>query len=268
MKYLLALLLLTITTILVGEAPSTIQVMVLGTYHMGNPGLDLHNVKADDVTKPERQKELAEVADQLAKFNPTKIALERVSKSEDFTDEKYAAFKIEDLATNRDERYQIGYRLAKLLNHSKVYAIDEDSDTIDYFPYGAVEKFAKENGKEKLLANMNDEVGNKVKSFSDSQQSKSVKELLLSLNDPNEIKADQGWYYNLLQFSNHASQPGAELNAYWYMRNAKIFSKLNLVAKPGDRIVVLFGSGHNYWLRHFAQQTPGYVLVEPSQYLK
>ena len=268
MKHLLALLSLTLTTIVVAEMPSSIQVMVLGMYHMGNPGLDLHNVQADDVTKPERQKELAEVAEQLAKFNPTKIALERVSKSEDFTDEKYSAFRIEDLATNRDERYQIGYRLAKLLNHSKVYAIDEDSDTIDYFPYGAVEKFAKENGKEKLLADMNDEVGKKVKSFSDSQKSKSVKELLLSLNDRNEINADQGWYYNLFQFSNYESQPGAELNAYWYMRNAKIFSKLNLIAKPGDRIIVLFGSGHNYWLRHFAQQTPGYVLVEPGQYLK
>jgi hypothetical protein len=268
MKYLLALLSLTLTTIVVAEMPSSIQVMVLGMYHMGNPGLDLHNVQADDVTKPERQKELAEVAEQLAKFNPTKIGLERVSKSEDFTDEKYAAFRTEDLATNRDERYQIGYRLAKLLNHSKVYAIDEDSDTIDYFPYGAVEKFAKENGKEKLLADMNDEVGKKVKSFSDSQKSKSVKELLLSLNDRNEINADQGWYYNLFQFSNYGSQPGAELNAYWYMRNAKIFSKVNLIAKPGDRIMVLFGSGHNYWLRHFAQQTPGYVLVEPGQYLK
>ena len=268
MKYLLALLLLTIVTIVVAQTPSSIQVMVLGMYHMGNPGLDLHNVKADDVTKPQRQKELAEVADQLAKFHPTKIALERVSKSEDFSDDKYAAFKIEDLATNRDERYQIGYRLAKLLNHSKVYAIDEDSDTIDYFPYGAVEKFAKENGKEKLLKDMGDETEKKMKAFDESQKTKSVKQLLLSMNDPKEINSDQNWYYSLFQIANYGSQPGAELNAYWYMRNAKIFSKLALVAKPGDRIVVLFGAGHNFWLRHFSQQTPGFVLVEAGEYLK
>jgi hypothetical protein len=268
MKSFLTLLFLITAITLVGENPSSVQVMVLGMYHMGNPGLDLHNVKADDVTKPERQKELVEVADQLAKFNPTKIALERVSKTEDFTDEKYATFKIEDLATNRDERYQIGYRLAKLLNHSKVYAIDEDSETIDYFPYGAVEKFAKENGKEKVLVDMGNETEKKMKAFEESQKTKSVKQLLLSMNDPKEINSDQGWYYSLFQFANHGSQPGAELNAYWYMRNAKIFSKLVLIAKPGDRIVVLFGAGHNFWLRHFAQQTPGYVLVEPGQYLK
>ncbi len=268
MKSFLILLFLTIATILVGETPSSIQVMVLGMYHMGNPGLDLHNVQADDVTKPQRQKELAEVAEKLAKFNPTKIALERVSKDEDFTDEKYAAFKMEDLATNRDERFQIGYRLAKLLNHSKVYGIDEDSDVIDYFPYGAVEKFAKENGKEKVLKDMSDATEQKMKAFDDSQKTKSVMKLLLSMNDPSEIKSDQGWYYSLFQFANHGSQPGAELNAYWYMRNAKIFSKLSLVAKPGDRILILFGAGHNFWLRHFVQETPGYVLVEPGKYLK
>ena len=72
----------------------------------------------------------------------------------------------------------------------------------------------------------------------------------------------------VFQFANHGSQPGAELNAYWYMRNAKIFSKLSLVAKPGDRILILFGAGHNFWLRHFVQQTWGYVLVEPGEYLK
>jgi hypothetical protein len=268
MKYLLALLSLIVAAILVGETPSSIQVMVLGMYHMGNPGLDLHNMKADDVTTPQRQKELAEVADQLAKFKPTKIALERVSKDDEFIDEKYASFKIEDLATNRDERFQIGYRLAKLLNHSKVYAIDEDSESIDYFPYGAVEKFAKENGQEKLLMDMSVETDKKMKAFEESQKTKSVRQLLLSMNDPKEINSDQDWYYSILQIANHKSQPGAELNAYWYMRNAKIFSKLVLIAQPGDRIVVLFGAGHNFWLRHFAQQTPGYVLVEPGEYLK
>ncbi|HEY7159676.1 MAG TPA: DUF5694 domain-containing protein [Acidobacteriota bacterium] len=268
MKSFLILVFLTLAAISVGETPSPIQVLVLGMYHMGNPGLDLHNVKADDVTTAQRQKELADVAVQLAKFNPTKIALERVSKNEDFSDDKYVAFKIEDLTTNRDERYQIGYRLAKLLNLSKVYGIDEHSDVIDYFPYGAVEKFAKEHGKEKLLVDMSNETDKKMKTFEESQKTKSVKQLLLSLNDPKEINSDQDWYYNLLQISNHGAQPGAELNAYWYMRNAKIFSKLVQVAKPGDRIVILFGAGHNFWLRHFAQHTPGFVLVEASDYLK
>ena len=195
LKSFLILLFLTIATILVGETPSSIQVMVLGMYHMGNPGLDLHNVQADDVTKPQRQKELAEV-EKLAKFNPTKIALERVSMDEDFTDEKYAAFKMEDLATNRDERFQIGYRLAKLLNHSKVYGIDEDSDVIDYFPYSVFN--ISEGTEKKSVKDMSDATEQKMKAFDDSQKTKSVMKLLLSMNDPSEMaRSDQGWYYSL-----------------------------------------------------------------------
>ena len=39
------------------QAADPIEVMVLGTYHMGNPGRDLVNVRADDVTAPKRQAE-------------------------------------------------------------------------------------------------------------------------------------------------------------------------------------------------------------------
>jgi hypothetical protein len=82
---------------------------------------------------------------------------------------------------------------------------------------------------------------------------------------PNEMKA---FYYPLLAVGDSKNLVGAELNAAWYQRNAKIFAKLHQVAKPGDRIFVLFGAGHNYWLRHFVKETPGYELVEATIYLK
>jgi len=37
------------------------EVLVLGTYHMANPGHDLFNTKADDVLAPKRQAEIAEL---------------------------------------------------------------------------------------------------------------------------------------------------------------------------------------------------------------
>ena len=59
-----------------GEGPPPIQVMIVGTYHFGNPGHDLHNTNADDVTTPRRQKELAELATLLERFKPTRVAVE------------------------------------------------------------------------------------------------------------------------------------------------------------------------------------------------
>ena len=55
-----------------------VQVMVLGTYHFENPGLDLVNTDADDVLAPHRQAELQDLAERLTAFRPTAIALERI----------------------------------------------------------------------------------------------------------------------------------------------------------------------------------------------
>src|SRR5215211_6323958 len=52
------------------------QVLVIGSYHMSNPGLDVVNIKADDVLAPKRQREIEELATKLAAFKPTKVAVE------------------------------------------------------------------------------------------------------------------------------------------------------------------------------------------------
>jgi hypothetical protein len=72
----------------------------------------------------------------------------------------------------------------------------------------------------------------------------------------------------LLRLGNATEQPGADLNGAWYLRNAKIFAKLTQIAQPADRVLVVFGSGHAYWLRHFVQNTPGFQLIESDDYLQ
>ena len=57
-------------------APARAEVLVLGTYHMANPGRDIVNMQVDDVLAPKRQAEIAEVMAVLQKFRPTKIAVE------------------------------------------------------------------------------------------------------------------------------------------------------------------------------------------------
>jgi len=69
----------TLVSISLAQTPASnapVQVMVLDTYHFGNPGQDLHNMKPDNVLTPKKQTELADVAARLARFKPTKIAVE------------------------------------------------------------------------------------------------------------------------------------------------------------------------------------------------
>jgi len=55
----------------------TVKVMVLGVFHFNNPNADYAKFAGIDVLTPQRQKEIESVVDQLARFEPTKIALER-----------------------------------------------------------------------------------------------------------------------------------------------------------------------------------------------
>ena len=102
-----------------GDVAPAVQVMVLGTYHMDNPGLDLHNARADDVLTPQRQAELAAVAEALAAFKPTVIAIERVTPAPAYEDAAYREFDDSQLTSRRDERVQVGYRLARRRRHAR-----------------------------------------------------------------------------------------------------------------------------------------------------
>jgi Family of unknown function (DUF5694) len=245
-------------------AEPPIQVMVLGVYHFDNPGRDIHNAKVDDVTTPRRQAELADVATRLAGFKPTRIALEAQVDAPDLTYAKYRAFKPADLSKNRDERVQLGFRVAQRAGLADVYGIDADGD----FPYDKVQAFAERTsaGKARFAA-LDQQVGDTVRELNALQKTQSVAALLARFNEPAQIRTMHAFYNALLAFGDTASQPGAELDAAWYLRNARIFARLTQIAKPGDRVIVVFGAGHAYWLRHFVETTPGFELVEPDRYL-
>ncbi|MEO1483570.1 MAG: DUF5694 domain-containing protein [Myxococcota bacterium] len=250
------------------EAP--VQVMILGTYHFANPGLDLVNTKVDDVLAERRQKEIAILVETLAAWKPTKIAVENTAKAPSLELSSYERVK-ELLRTSRNESVQIGYRLGLKLGHRAVYGYDEqpDENEPDYFPMGEVQAFAEQNGQMELLGRLMAE----VKAVSAQQEAalprQSIAESLLPHNDPKRVDSMHNrLYYSLLKVGDGDAQPGAVLNALWYMRNAKMFAKIDMIAKPGDRVLVIAGSGHATWLRHFVQRMPGYEAVEAVPYLR
>ena len=250
-------------------AAQPVQVMVLGTYHFASPGLDLANVKADEVLSAQRQRELGAVAEALAAFKPTKIMTERQVDTANLVDSHYQRFTAVDLSKERDERVQIAYRLARKLGLEAVYGIDEQpaKGEPDYFPFDKLASWAQAHGQQAKVDRFMAGGRSVVERIEQLQRTGSIAEVLLAVNRPETTERDQALYYSALDVGDTDQQPGAELNAYWYLRNAKIFAKLMSVAKPGDRVLVVYGSGHNYWLRHFAKTVPGYQNVDPTNYL-
>ncbi|MEP3225950.1 MAG: DUF5694 domain-containing protein [Parasphingorhabdus sp.] len=248
-----------------------IKMMTLGTYHFANPGKDAVNIEADDVTQPSRQQEVKALVAAIARFKPDRVFIERQIDNPSLTVPEYKRYRPSLLQTKHNENVQIGYRLGHLLKHENIYGFDEQPGVgePDYFPLGKVKMFADASGLEANFAKLFSAAQKKAKRFERKQQCASIPELLLEENNPAEIRFwHKQLYYGLLSFGDRNNQAGADLNAYWYMRNAKMFAKIGLIAKPGERIFVLVGAGHKYWLDHFSSTAPDYERIDPKPYLK
>lgn len=236
------------------------QVLPVGTYHFSNPGADLGNVDAVDVTCLDRQAELQAITDSLARFDPDYVGVEWPAGD---ADSRYAQYLAGTLAPSRNEVVQLGFRLAAQRKLDRVHGLDVPGDV----PFEAVQAWAKANGREAELSAL---IGQAVASSSritQQQQDSSIGQVLRSMNEPDEILPGQGFYTELLRFDQGDERPGVALNAAWGERNLAICARLLQSLPPGGRAVVFYGAGHAYLLRRCIAEAPGVRLVEANDYL-
>jgi Family of unknown function (DUF5694) len=222
------------------------EVLVLGVYHMANPGRDIFNMQADDVLSPRRQQEIAELAAVLRKFQPTKIAVE-ASYGDDVVPKRYADYLAGTRPLSRNEVEQIGFRLAKDLGHPSIYPVDADGD----FPFQRVINYAKATGQSATLERTMGQIGEMVKTQGEYLKAHTVLQTLLYMNSDAKVAQDVGFYYLEARYGEPGDYAGPDLLAEWYRRNVRIYSNVaKLLTTPEDRVLVIFGAGHLGWLRH------------------
>jgi uncharacterized protein DUF5694 len=236
-----------------------VEVVVVGVFHMSNPGHDIHDLKVDDVLEPKRQSEIAVLTGALSRFKPTKVGVEWPA---DLVAERYKQYLAGTLPPSRNEVVQLGFRLAKTAG-ADVYSLDADGD----FPYERLKNFAETRGFSGLLDEQNAAIQHEVDEEGRLLAQKGVSADLRFLNDPARLKSANTFYRSMLRIGLGDDQPGADLVSSWYHRNFLICANLLQLAKPGDRIVIFFGSGHAFLLRQCVTETPGFRLVEPNDYL-
>lgn len=245
---------------LAADTDTATQIMLVGTFHMANPGADLHNVKVDDMLAPQRQSEIEAVAAALARFQPTRVGVEWPA---DVVNERYAKFLAGTLPPSHNEVVQLGFRLARKLNLPQVDGLDVDGE----FPFDDVAAWAKAHGRGAEIDRAMAEGEADVKKLTALQASKSVGGILRYMNEPTEIALNHSFYPPMLTMGSGTEQPGVKLVSAWYQRNLAICARLLQAVKPGDRVVVFYGQGHIYLLRQCLREQPGIKVVNSLEYL-
>ena len=259
--------LLTVLVALVLAGPGRAQqappadVLILGTYHFDNPGLDVAQFTVADVLAPDRQAEVAAVVDALAAFRPTRIVVER-RPGEAALDSLYGAYRDGRHGLARSEDQQIGFRLAARLGHARVYPVDHEGA----FPFEPVMAYAEQHDLG-FVATMMGGIRRIEQEVDSLQRTASVGETLRFLNRPEVLARGHALYVSAASVGAGDGYAGADLMSAWFDRNVRIFADLASLAVPGDRVLVIYGSGHAPILRDLVEANPALRLVDPSAYL-
>lgn len=241
------------------------QLLILGTAHFANPGLDVINHEVEDVLSARRQAEMEELVRQLESFRPTHIAVEYPAERQADLDARYREYRAGEHTLGRDESEQIGLRLAARLGHARVHAVDWNQ-----YPSGELQHYdwftwGNANGHADWIAAIRDP--ERSRGFVELKE-QSISEWLRQLNDPRQLAASHRAYYDIAMIGDREQQPGANWVGHWYGRNLRIFANLaRLADAPQQRILVVYGQGHAYLLRQFARESGAFRLLDVEQML-
>lgn len=252
--------------ILLDPAHPPTKALLVGSFHFGYPNRDAHRTdssKMVDVLSPQRQKEIQQLADVIASFKPTRIYIE--SRNQHYYDSIYQAYRAGNYTLRRNEIDQLGFRIAKMLNHPTIYAVDAHGFSNEHWnKYPFLDSLYRD---EILVDSIRDKHFDSVFSrFYDIGDSLEVQNTILEsfliMADPVVLRRMHGHY--LTGGFNTTDNKGPDRLAFWwYTRNLRIFNNI-LKTKPGseDRIMVLFGNGHIPILKHCFQASPEFEVVE------
>jgi hypothetical protein len=246
--------------LITARAEEPVRVMVVGTFHLTNPNRDLFNMAMDDVFSARRQAEIGAITASLAAFKPTAVAVEWAA---DQTQKRWKETAGADPRYTGNEVEQIGFRLARAVGTDRVYGVDVDGE----FPFEAVDAYAKVHGQSAVIDDAMNMIKQNIAAAQALLDKGTIGAVMAHMNDPALMAHDNDFYMQMLRIGGGDEQPGAALVSAWSARNTAICARVVQNTKPGDRIVVIFGSGHSFLLRQCFSQTPGFELVEANSYL-
>lgn len=266
--------------------PGQVRVLLLGTYHMDNPGLDEVNVDADDVLVPQRQDELRDLADRLERWKPDRVAVERPYDRADALDRVYREYHDGEQAYDREEAIdsthprrdeavpecrsevvQVGFRLADRLDHDRVYPIDCPMDLMND---DAAELQERGFEPERKVPVETQSVEDRKREVDERLTGSTIPEYLRWLNGEAELSFNhEGMFDEFVRWGEADNFAGPRALGTWFDRNLRMVHNLWRAIDGGDeRLLLVVGSGHIHVLRYLLAETPMFCPVSPLPLLE
>lgn len=221
-------------------APEPARVMVFGTFHFANPGLDLVKSRVIDVLSEPNQAYLDGLARRLAEFKPTAMLVECEASEQPNYDAAFREHLDGRFRLTSNENHQVGFRVARLAGLPGVTCFDErqiEWKAQPMFDYMAQHPLPIREEMDALFKTLSARTDRE-------QATLSLPQLLQLANDPARDAENKGLYLRTNAVGAGDGFAGADAAASWWHRNFRMYANIQRVALPGERVIVLAGQGH------------------------
>jgi len=253
------------------SAQEKVKVILLGTYHFNNPGNDMIKQKDRNILSKESQQDLEEITNKIkaSAYKPDQIFVESNFNKKNELNANYQSYlkdqyhKFTDtIKRERLKRYyiegetfQLGYRLAKKLEHHELYPIDSMIEMrFDILLKEVNANPALKEEFSKINASLSD----------NCLEKRNLSDIFICINKKSNLDKNIGFY---ISFANkvmtNKDYLGSNLVTDWYKRNLVMYANIQNQLKPHTKtILVLVGSGHAAILRQFFEVDKNFELVD------
>ncbi len=261
-----------------------IKVYLIGTFHFNSSPTDVMKGSVTDMKATKKQQELDNLTRRLAKIKADKVFVEWQQSRQPFVDSTYTLYRKNQFTLGNNEVYQVGYRLAKQLNHPRVYCVDAAGE----FDYDVASKYAKAHGQEQILNSAfsggePDSVGRLIQArtgnapnqlnllFTTEKPNETILDKLYRINSDEFIRANMDAYLlTAARVGGGNNYAGADLAGEFYKRNMRIYTNLlRAVDVQRDKAIVLvIGAGHVSFLKQQLQYSSLFEVKDVLPLLK
>jgi hypothetical protein len=233
-----------------------IRVLNFGTPHLGRTS-DA-NASMINLEDPQEQAALTKMVAKIAEFKPTVIFIELGADNNDYIQETFEKYKIDqnDRLNYSDEMNSIGLEVGRLSGTARIYGIDTQMG----FDYPSLVALASRNASDSMFVVKIMDSYKKVNSLK-------LREQFAEMNTT-AYKMQTFDFYNFLATQHTENNyEGATEVAKFFERNLRMYSNLNNVSlTTDDKVFILTGATHAAYLDIFIGNSKKFTLEEPTIY--